>query len=50
VPAVRAVVEVRMTRAEQETVIRWDREEQAVHIWTADRAVMRKLDRLGGCR
>src|SRR5574338_42735 len=36
-----------MTRAEQETVIRWDREEQVVHIWSADPVVWRKLARLG---
>ena len=36
-----------MTRAETETIFRWDREELVVHIWTADRTVMRKLDRLG---
>lgn len=36
-----------MTKAEQETVLRWDREEQLVHIWTADPVVWRKLDRLG---
>ena len=36
-----------MTRAEQETVIRWDREEQQVQIWTADPVVWRKLERLG---
>ena len=36
-----------MTKAEMETVIRWDREELLVHIWTADKTVMRKLDRLG---
>ena len=36
-----------MTRAEQETVIRWDREEQVVNIWSADPTVWRKLARLG---
>jgi hypothetical protein len=36
-----------MTRAEQETVIRWDREDRVVHIWSADPTVWRKLDRLG---
>ena len=36
-----------MTKAEQETVIRWDREDQLVHIWTADPVVWRKLARLG---
>jgi hypothetical protein len=36
-----------MTKAEQEMVIRWDRDEQVVQIWTADPTVWRKLDRLG---
>jgi len=36
-----------MTRAEQETVISWDREEQMVHIWTADPVTQRKMEKLG---
>ena len=36
-----------MTRAEQETVIRWDREAEQVYIWSADPVVWRKLTRLG---
>ena len=36
-----------MLRAEQETVVRWDRDEQLVYIWSADPTVWRKLQRLG---
>ena len=36
-----------LTRAEQETVIRWDVEEQVVWIWTAEAKTIRKLARLG---
>ena len=36
-----------MTRAEQETLIRWDAEEREVHVWSADPAVWRQLARLG---
>lgn len=36
----------RPTRAEQETVVRWDREEQAVHLWSADPVTWRKMARL----
>ena len=35
------------TRAEQETVIRWDRDEQLVHVWSADPVVWRRMARLG---
>jgi hypothetical protein len=37
----------RQTLAEQETVIRWDREESGVHIFSANPVVWRKLERLG---
>ena len=37
----------RPSRAEQETVIRWDREEPMASIWSANPAVWRKLARLG---
>ncbi len=36
-----------MTRAEQETVIRWDEESKTVHMWTASPVVMRKMAHLG---
>lgn len=36
----------RPTRAEMETVIRWDREEQVVQIWSADPVTWRKMARL----
>ena len=35
------------TLAEQETVIRWDREDPLVHVWSANPAVWRKFERLG---
>jgi hypothetical protein len=35
------------TRAEQETILRWDREDPTVHVWTADPVTWRKLERLG---
>jgi hypothetical protein len=35
-----------LTRAEQETVIRFDAEEQIAHIDTANPATIRKLDKL----
>jgi hypothetical protein len=35
------------TRAEQETVIRWDREDDMVHLWSASPITWRKLKRLG---
>ena len=37
----------RQTLAEQETIIRWDREDPAVHLFSANPAVWRKLTRLG---
>ena len=37
----------RPTRAEQETVFRWDREGEYVHLWSASPATWRKLERLG---
>ena len=36
-----------LTRAEQETTIRWDDEEQTVHIWSASPTTWRKMARLG---
>jgi len=36
-----------LTRSEQETILRWDEEEQVVHIWSASPVTWRKLDRLG---
>lgn len=36
-----------MTRAEQETTIRWDAEEQIVHIWSAQPKVWRRMVKLG---
>jgi len=35
------------TRAEQETILRWDREDDQVHVWTASPVTWRKLERLG---
>ncbi len=35
-----------ITRAEQETIIRWDAEEQVAHVDTANPATIRKLDKL----
>ncbi len=37
----------RQTRAEQETIIRWDREDSQVHLFSANPAIWRKLTRLG---
>jgi hypothetical protein len=37
----------RLTRAEQETVLRWDHEAELVHVWSASPRTWRKLDRLG---
>jgi hypothetical protein len=37
----------RPTRAEQETVVRWDRADDQVHVWSADPVTWRKLERLG---
>jgi len=36
-----------LMRAEQETTIRWDEEEQIVHIWSASPKTWRKMARLG---
>jgi hypothetical protein len=36
-----------ITRAEQETVIRWDEEERVVWIWSASPVVLRRLAKLG---
>lgn len=36
-----------LSRAEQETVVRWDEEEKLVTIWSASPVVMRKLHALG---
>ena len=35
------------SRADQETVIRWDEEEKIVHIWSASPMTWRKATRLG---
>jgi hypothetical protein len=37
----------RPTRAEQETVLRWDRAGEYVHLWSASPVTWRKLERLG---
>ena len=37
----------RPTRAEQETVVRWDREGDHVQVWSASPVTWRKLERLG---
>jgi hypothetical protein len=37
----------RPTRAEQETVIRWDREEPTVSVWSASPVTWRRMARLG---
>jgi hypothetical protein len=37
----------RPTHAEQETVLRWDREGDQVHVWSASPGTWRKLDRFG---
>jgi hypothetical protein len=36
-----------MTRAEQETIVRWDQEERVVHLYTANPAQARRWARLG---
>lgn len=38
---------ITLTRAEQETILRWDAEDKRVLIYTADPAVRRKLERQG---
>jgi len=35
------------TRAEMETVLRWDQEDDQVHVWSASPVTWRKLARLG---
>lgn len=35
------------TRAEQETVIRWDEEDREIHLWTASHRTLRLLTRRG---
>jgi hypothetical protein len=35
------------TRAEQETVLRWEEDEKLVHVWSASPVTWRKLARLG---
>jgi hypothetical protein len=37
----------RPTRAEQETVLRWDREDAQVSVWSASPVTWRRLERLG---
>ena len=36
-----------MTKAEQETVIRWDQDERLAHLWTAYEPDARRWERLG---
>jgi len=36
-----------LTRAEQETVIRWDEDEQEVRVWSASPRTWRRMVRLG---
>lgn len=36
-----------ISKAEQETVIRWDEEEKAVILWSASPVVLRRLHKLG---
>jgi hypothetical protein len=36
-----------MTRAEQETILRWDEAEQVVHVWSASPRTWRRCARLG---
>ncbi len=36
-----------LTRSEQETVIRWDEDEQIVRVWSASPVTWRKMARLG---
>jgi hypothetical protein len=36
-----------MTKAERETVIRWDEESKTITVWSASPVVLRKLARLG---
>ncbi|MCI0372779.1 MAG: hypothetical protein L0214_15710 [candidate division NC10 bacterium] len=43
----RLMAHYHLTRAEQETTIRWDREDPTVHLWSADPVTWRKLARLG---
>jgi hypothetical protein len=35
------------TKAEQETIIRWDQEERTAHLWTAYEAAARRWGRMG---
>jgi len=36
-----------LTKAEKETIIRWDEEDRTVIVYTASQSVMRKLERAG---
>jgi hypothetical protein len=36
-----------LTRAEQETVIRWDEDERVVHVYSASPKTWRRMARLG---
>ena len=36
-----------LSRAEQETTLRWDEEEKVVHVWSASPVTWRRLARLG---
>ena len=38
---------MRVSRGEQETILRWDEEERLLHVWTASRKVARRLERKG---
>lgn len=43
----RKACEMGLSRAEQETTIRWDREDGVVSVWSADPVVWRRMARLG---
>ncbi len=38
---------MRVSRAEQETILRWDEEERLLHVWTATPRVARMLEQKG---
>jgi hypothetical protein len=46
-PATSAAAAYRPTRSEQETVIRWDRADDHVHVWSASPVTWRRMERLG---
>ena len=37
----------KLTRAEQETIVRWDRSEPVAEVWTADPTTKRRLEKRG---